>query len=51
LNPINTWKHKSVFNLLSKKLAGEFLTNFEKYVDGTPEHVVENGGPDIKAFK
>lgn len=51
LNPINTWKHQSVFNLMSKKLAGEFIDNFEKYVDGTPEHVLENGGPDMKAFK
>ena len=51
LNPMNTWKHKSMFTLVSKKLAGEFITNFEKYIDGTPEHVLINGGPDMKAFK
>ena len=51
LNPINVWKHKSVFNLVSKKLAGEFIDNFEKYIDGTPENVVENGGPNLEAFK
>jgi phosphoenolpyruvate carboxykinase (ATP) len=50
LNPINTWQHKSVFNLLSKKLAGQFVTNFEKYQEGTPEHVIQNGGPNMKAF-
>lgn len=51
LNPINTWEHKSVFTLTSKKLAGQFIDNFEKYKDGTPEHVVENGGPTMAAFK
>lgn len=50
LNPINTWQHKSVFNLNSKKLAGQFIANFEKYLDGTPEHVIQNGGPNMKGF-
>lgn len=36
---------------MSKKLAGEFIDNFEKYLDETPDSVVENGGPDIDGFK
>jgi len=40
-----------MFQLTSKKLAGQFIDNFEKYIDGTPEHVIQNGGPDMKAFK
>jgi len=51
LNPVNTWKHKSVFMETSRKLAGQFVDNFEKYIDGTPEHVIENGGPDLSKFK
>jgi len=51
LNPVNAWAHKSVFNLTSKKLAGQFVDNFEKFADETPEHILLNGGPDLKAFK
>ena len=51
LNPINAWKHKSVFQETSRKLAGQFVDNFEKYTDGTPEHVIVNGGPDLTKFK
>jgi hypothetical protein len=36
---------------MSKKLAGEFIDNFEKYSDGTPQSVTENGGPDLNGFK
>ena len=50
LNPINAWEHKSIFTLTSKKLAGQFVDNFEKYADGTPEHVIVNGGPDMNKF-
>ena len=51
LNPVNTWKHKSVFSETQKKLAGEFVRNFEKYAEGTPESVIKNGGPDMTYFK
>ena len=51
LNPVNTWKHKSIFNETQYKLAKQFIDNFEKYEDGTPESVIQNGGPDIKAFR
>ena len=50
LNPVNTWEHKSVFQLTSKKLAAQFVDNFAKYADGTPEHVIKNGGPDLSKF-
>lgn len=51
LNPVNTWKHKSIFHETQYKLAKQFIDNFEKYEDGTPESVIQNGGPDIKAFR
>jgi len=40
LNPVNTWKHRSVFDETQKKLASQFVENFEKYADGTPESVI-----------
>lgn len=45
LNPINTWKDKTQYNVQLKKLAGHFVKNFEKYHDGTPKEVIDNGGP------
>jgi len=51
LNPINTWSDKADFNACAKKLAGSFAKNFEKYADGTPDHVIKNGGPNMAAFE
>jgi phosphoenolpyruvate carboxykinase (ATP) len=45
LLPINTWKDKQGYHDLAKKLAGQFIKNFEKYSDGTPKEVIEKGGP------
>lgn len=40
LNPKNTWEDKDLFNITSKKLASQFVKNFKKYHDGTPEEVI-----------
>lgn len=45
LMPINTWKDKAAYNEHAKKLAAQFVKNFEKYLDGTPKEVIEKGGP------
>ena len=45
--PINTWSDKASYNELAKKLAGQFVKNFEKYADGTPKEVIQKGGPSI----
>lgn len=50
LNPINTWEDKEDFKAQSLKLASKFVENFDKYKDGTPEHVIMNGGPDLSKF-
>jgi phosphoenolpyruvate carboxykinase (ATP) len=45
LMPINTWKDKASYNEHAKKLAAQFVKNFEKYHDGTPQEVIQHGGP------
>ena len=50
LMPINTWKDKAAYNEQAKKLAVQFIKNFEKYHDGTPKDVFEHGGPQLNAF-
>jgi len=47
LMPINTWKDKAAYNEQAKKLASQFVKNFEKYHDGTPKEVIEKGGPSL----
>lgn len=44
--PINTWADKQAYNTTLKKLAGQFIKNMEKYKDGTPQEVVQKGGPN-----
>ena len=36
LMPVNTWKDKALYNQQAKKLASQFVKNFQKYTDGTP---------------
>jgi ATP-dependent phosphoenolpyruvate carboxykinase len=43
--PINAWSDKNAYNDQAKKLAAQFIKNFEKYMDGTPKEVKEKGGP------
>jgi phosphoenolpyruvate carboxykinase (ATP) len=45
LNPINTWLDKDAYNQQLKKLVGQFKRNFDKYAEGTPNEVLEKGGP------
>lgn len=45
LMPVNTWKDKDAYHQQAKKLAQQFIKNFEKYQDGTPKEVVQKGGP------
>ncbi len=47
LMPINSWSDKAEYNKQSKKLAGQFVENFKKYMDGTPQEVVTKGGPSV----
>lgn len=45
LNPVNTWLDKAAYNVQLKKLIGQFKRNFDKYAEGTPDEVLEKGGP------
>lgn len=47
LMPVNTWKDKASYNEHAKKLASQFVKNFEKYASGTPKEVIQKGGPTI----
>ena len=43
--PVNSWTDKSAYHEQTKKLASQFINNFEKYHTGTPVEVIEKGGP------
>jgi phosphoenolpyruvate carboxykinase (ATP) len=45
LNPVNTWLDKAAYNVQLNKLIAQFKRNFDKYADGTPDEVLEKGGP------
>lgn len=45
LMPENTWDDKAAYNKSLKTLASQFIKNFENYQDGTPQDVVQKGGP------
>ena len=47
LMPENTWKDKNAYKQQAKKLADQFIKNMEKYTDGTPKEVIQNGGPSV----
>lgn len=47
LMPVNTWKDKVDYKEQEKKLAAQFIKNFEKYQAGTPQEVVQKGGPSL----
>jgi phosphoenolpyruvate carboxykinase (ATP) len=45
LNPINTWADKDAYIKTAKKLASDFVKNFEQYADIDPE--IKNAGPKV----
>ena len=46
LNPINTWKDKEAYKATAKKLAADFVKNFNKYSDIDAE--IKKAGPKVK---
>jgi phosphoenolpyruvate carboxykinase (ATP) len=46
LNPINTWKDKEAYKTTAKKLASDFVKNFNKYSD--IDEKIKNAGPQVK---
>lgn len=45
LNPINTWEDKEAYVQTAKKLATDFVKNFEKYTDIDPK--IKDAGPKV----
>jgi phosphoenolpyruvate carboxykinase (ATP) len=44
LNPSNTWKNKTEYDLTAKKLANAFMKNFENYKEFAYKEIID-GGP------
>ncbi|MBZ5859232.1 phosphoenolpyruvate carboxykinase (ATP) [Flavihumibacter profundi] len=43
LNPRNTWAEKTAYDLNVRKLAKQFIDNFEKYASGVPAYILAAG--------
>jgi phosphoenolpyruvate carboxykinase (ATP) len=44
INPENTWNDKNAYVQTAKKLAWQFIKNFEQYGNKVPVEIM-NGGP------
>ena len=47
LMPSNTWGDDEAYNEQLKKLAQQFIENFENYTEGVPAEVIQKGGPNV----
>ena len=46
LNPANSWKHKDEYNTTIRKVAEEFIVNYERFKAGSSIKYLE-GGPQL----
>ncbi len=45
--PKNTWADGAAYDETARKLASMFNENFKTFADGTPDEIIEKGGPRI----